>query len=116
MAAMDFQTENWRTAAHLLFTGGRSSAERNGDEPGPGVVIYLLPMGSGQTKGGSTRGWGDPLHSFWCCYGSSVESFSKLADSIFFYRQAHSSCLTLHAYHQRTLSNTTWQRKSDQAC
>ena len=92
---MDFRTENWRTAAHLLFTGGQGSAGRNGNEPGPGVVIYLLPMGSGQTKGGSSHGWGDPLHSFWCCYGSSVESFSKLADSIFFYRHAETSCLSL---------------------
>ncbi len=88
VAAMDPQAGNWRTAAHLLFTGAESLAARNGNEPGPGVVIYLLPMGTGQTKGGSSHGWGDPLHSFWCCYGTSVESFAKLADSIFFFRHA----------------------------
>jgi len=51
-----------------------------------GVVLYLLPMGAGQSKGQSSHGWGTPLHSFWCCYGSSVESFAKLQDSIYFYR------------------------------
>lgn len=50
-----------------------------------------MPMGAGQTKGASSHGWGTPLHSFWCCYGSAVESFSKVADSIFFYR-----CHRLH--------------------
>ncbi len=50
------------------------------------MVLYLLPMGVGQSKGQSSHGWGTPLHSFWCCYGSSVESFSKLQDSIYFYR------------------------------
>jgi hypothetical protein len=40
----------------------------------------------GVLQGDSSHGWGDPLHSFWCCYGSTVESFAKLADSIFFYR------------------------------
>lgn len=51
-----------------------------------GVLLYLLPLGAGQGKGDSTHGWGTPLHSFWCCYGSSVESFAKLVDSIYFYR------------------------------
>ena len=50
----------------------------------PGVMIYLLPLGNGVTKGNSSRGWGTPLNSFWCCYGTAVESFSKLADSIYF--------------------------------
>lgn len=31
-------------------------------------------------------GWGDPFNTFWCCYGSGVESFAKLADSIYFHR------------------------------
>lgn len=51
-----------------------------------GQLLYLMPLGAGQGKGGSTHGWGTPLHSFWCCYGSSVESFAKLVDSIYFYR------------------------------
>lgn len=75
---------NWRAAAHALYSGPLRGEDDNA--PGPGVVLYLLPMGAGQGKGGSTRGWGTPLHSFWCCHGSSVESFAKLADSIFFHR------------------------------
>ena len=51
-----------------------------------GVLLYLLPMGTGNVKGDDVHGWGTPLHSFWCCYGSSVESFAKLVDSIYFYR------------------------------
>ena len=61
-------------------------ADGSDNDPGPGVLVYLTPMGAGQTKGDSSHGWGSPLHSFWCCYGSAVESFSKVADSIFFYR------------------------------
>ncbi|GAB4818253.1 hypothetical protein N2152v2_005299 [Parachlorella kessleri] len=55
----------------------------------PGQFIYYLPLGTGNSKGdqrGWTHGWGDPFHTFWCCYGSGVESMSKLADSIFFHR------------------------------
>jgi len=50
----------------------------------PGVMLYLLPLGVGVTKGNSTRSWGTPFNSFWCCYGTGIESFSKLADSIYF--------------------------------
>lgn len=48
------------------------------------------PAGAGLSKGDTSHkwshGWGDPLTSFWCCYGSAVESFAKLADSIYFHR------------------------------
>eukprot|EP00475_Leptophrys_vorax_P027331 TRINITY_DN3897_c0_g2_i1.p1 TRINITY_DN3897_c0_g2~~TRINITY_DN3897_c0_g2_i1.p1 ORF type:complete len:799 (-),score=203.23 TRINITY_DN3897_c0_g2_i1:161-2557(-) len=50
----------------------------------PGVFIYLLPLGAGSNKGVSPHGWGTPFDSFWCCYGTGVESMSKLADSIYF--------------------------------
>lgn len=50
----------------------------------PGVMLYLLPLGAGVTKGNSSRGWGTPLNSFWCCYGTGIESFSKLADSVYY--------------------------------
>ena len=54
------------------------------------------PMGMGNHKGSDAMwrgalGWGSPLGSFWCCYGSGVESMAKLADSLFFWR-----CATLH--------------------
>jgi len=51
----------------------------------PGSFLYLLPLGAGQSKRDNFHHWGYPLHSFWCCYGTAVESFAKLADSIYFY-------------------------------
>uniref|UniRef100_A0A7R9VKV4 ShKT domain-containing protein n=1 Tax=Chlamydomonas euryale TaxID=1486919 RepID=A0A7R9VKV4_9CHLO len=51
----------------------------------PGVFLYLLPLGTGQSKGDNLHHWGYPEHSFWCCYGAAVESFAKLADSIYFW-------------------------------
>lgn len=50
----------------------------------PGVMIYFLPLGHGVSKAVSHWGWGTLFTSFWCCYGSGVESFSKLGDSIYF--------------------------------
>lgn len=67
----------------VALAGGADGSDNN---PGPGVLVYLTPMGAGQTRGASSHGWGSPQHSFWCCYGSAVESFSKVADSILFYR------------------------------
>ena len=55
-------------------------------EPGPGVLIYFKPLGTDVHKGPEANPWGSPLHSFWCCYGSGVESMAKLADSLFFWR------------------------------
>ncbi|KXZ56391.1 hypothetical protein GPECTOR_1g347 [Gonium pectorale] len=54
------------------------------DAHGPGVFLYLLPMGTGQSKSDNIHHWGFPFHSFWCCYGTVVESYAKLADSIYF--------------------------------
>ncbi|XP_073002118.1 uncharacterized protein [Typha latifolia] len=50
----------------------------------PGVMIYMLPQGTGQSKARSYHGWGTKFDSFWCCYGTAIESFSKLGDSIYF--------------------------------
>uniref|UniRef100_A0A0E0LDH5 Alpha-L-arabinofuranosidase B arabinose-binding domain-containing protein n=1 Tax=Oryza punctata TaxID=4537 RepID=A0A0E0LDH5_ORYPU len=61
----------------------------------PGVMIYFLPMGPGRSKSISGMptsglppknpgGWGDANATFWCCYGTGIESFSKLGDSIYF--------------------------------
>ncbi|KAG2455134.1 hypothetical protein HYH02_000953 [Chlamydomonas schloesseri] len=54
------------------------------DAPGPGVYLYLLPMGHGNSKSDNLHHWGFPFHSFWCCYGTVIESYAKLADSIYF--------------------------------
>ena len=57
-------------------------------------MIYLLPLGNGVTKGNSSRSWGTPMNSFWCCYGTAIESFSKLADSIYFKQPINSTITT----------------------
>ncbi|CAK7339307.1 unnamed protein product [Dovyalis caffra] len=50
----------------------------------PGVMIYMLPQHPGSSKGKSYHGWGTFNDAFWCCYGTGIESFSKLGDSIYF--------------------------------
>lgn len=50
----------------------------------PGIMIYMLPQGRAQSKAKSYHGWGTKFNSFWCCYGTGIESFSKLGDSIYF--------------------------------
>ena len=49
-----------------------------------GVYLYMMPLGMGVAKGDSFHGWGFRWSSLWCCYGTAIESFAKLADSIFF--------------------------------
>ncbi|EFN58808.1 hypothetical protein CHLNCDRAFT_56904 [Chlorella variabilis] len=57
-----------------------AAAHANSVQPaGPGVYIYYLPLGVGHDKN-----WGTPWDTFWCCYGTAVESFSSLAGSIYF--------------------------------
>lgn len=45
-----------------------------------GQMIYYVPLSTGHTKA-----FGTPNDSFWCCYGTGIESFSKLNDSIYFH-------------------------------
>jgi DUF1680 family protein len=47
--------------------------------PADGTTLYYVPLASGYWKL-----FGQPLDSFWCCTGTGVESFAKLADSIYF--------------------------------
>ncbi|RVX12921.1 hypothetical protein CK203_010035 [Vitis vinifera] len=63
------------------LTNGVLSIQRGTD---PGVMIYMLPLGRGDSKARSYHGWGTKFDSFWCCYGTGIESFSKLGDSIYF--------------------------------
>lgn len=48
--------------------------------PEDGMTMYFVPLASGYWK---LYAW--PYDSFWCCTGSGTESFSKLADSIYFH-------------------------------
>lgn len=63
------------------LTNGVLSIQRGTE---PGVMIYMLPQGRGVSKAKSYHGWGTKYASFWCCYGTGIESFSKLGDSIYF--------------------------------
>jgi DUF1680 family protein len=47
--------------------------------PADGMTLYYVPLASGYWKL-----FGLPLHAFWCCTGTGLESFSKLGDSIYF--------------------------------
>ncbi|MBI4556159.1 MAG: glycoside hydrolase family 127 protein [Candidatus Hydrogenedentes bacterium] len=48
--------------------------------PTPGQLQYYVPMASG-----CPRQFGTADASFWCCYGTGIESFAKLGDSIYFH-------------------------------
>ena len=50
--------------------------------PNDGQFIYYVFLGPGATKQ-----WGTAYGSFWCCYGTGVESFAKLADSVYFHNR-----------------------------
>ena len=48
--------------------------------PRNGLTMYFVPLATGYWKV-----FASPRGSFWCCTGTGVESFSKLADSIYFH-------------------------------
>ncbi|KAA0041392.1 DUF1680 domain-containing protein [Cucumis melo var. makuwa] len=77
------------------LTNGVLSIQRGTN---PGVMIYMLPLGSGSSKARSYHGWGTPFESFWCCYGTGIESFSKLGDSIYFEEEAQTPSLYVIQY------------------
>ncbi|XP_062233916.1 uncharacterized protein LOC133931121 [Phragmites australis] len=75
----------------------------------PGVMLYFLPMGPGRSKSISGRppsglppmnpgGWGGPNDTFWCCYGTGIESFSKLGGSIYFLEEGEMPGLYIIQY------------------
>jgi len=47
-------------------------------QPVTGMLAYFLPLAAG-----SAKSYGTPEASFWCCYGTGIESFAKLGDSIY---------------------------------
>ncbi len=48
--------------------------------PSDGMLAYFTPLAPGNVKV-----FGTPNDSFWCCYGTGIESFAKLGDSIYFH-------------------------------
>lgn len=63
------------------LTNGVLSIQRGKE---PGIMIYMLPLGTGVSKATGYHKWGSKFNDFWCCYGTGIESFSKLGDSIYF--------------------------------
>src|SRR5262249_14641354 len=51
--------------------------------PRDGTLMYYYPLASGYWKF-----YGQPLGALWCCTGTGVEEFAKLADSIYFHDEA----------------------------
>ncbi|KAM1276297.1 hypothetical protein ACFX13_029538 [Malus domestica] len=77
------------------LTNGVLSIQRGTE---PGVMIYMLPLGRGNSKARSYHGWGKPFETFWCCYGTGIESFSKLGDSIYFEEEKEAPALYIIQY------------------
>ncbi|GLT62340.1 hypothetical protein SLA2020_349850 [Shorea laevis] len=82
------------------LTNGVLSIQRGTE---PGVMIYMLPLGRGVSKAVSFHGWGTKFNTFWCCYGTGIESFSKLGDSIYFEEEGSVPGLYVIQYISSTL-------------
>ncbi|CAA6672335.1 unnamed protein product [Spirodela intermedia] len=83
------------------MTNGVLSIQRGTD---PGIMIYMLPLGVGVSKAKSYHGWGTQFSSFWCCYGTGIESFSKLGDSIYFEKGGSTPSLYIVQYVSNSLN------------
>ncbi|XP_030458448.1 uncharacterized protein LOC115679049 isoform X2 [Syzygium oleosum] len=83
------------------LTNGVLSIQRGTE---PGIMIYMLPLGRGVSKARSYHKWGTKFDSFWCCYGTGIESFSKLGDSIYFEEQGEVPSLYIIQYVSSSLN------------
>ena len=58
----------------------------------PGAMLYFMPLGTGVSKrkpqSWRHTGWSTPFGDFWCCQGTGVEAFARLAEHIFMERRA----------------------------
>ncbi len=72
MATGDSRYADYYNRAHLNGILGTEGPE-------PGQLEYYVPMATGYH-----RWYGFPDKSMWCCYGTGMENFSKLGDSVFF--------------------------------
>lgn len=88
------------------LTNGVLSIQRGKE---PGVMIYMLPLAPGVSKAHSYHGWGTKFDSFWCCYGTGIESFSKLGDSIYFEEEGKVPGLYIIQYISSSLEWTSAQ-------
>jgi uncharacterized protein len=51
-------------------------------DPKTGMLMYYKPLGAGWYKT-----FGTPRNSFWCCTGTGVESFGRLASDVYYHDQ-----------------------------
>lgn len=49
-------------------------------EPESGMLEYYVPQATGYR-----RVYGTPRGAFWCCYGTGIETFAKICDSIYYH-------------------------------
>jgi DUF1680 family protein len=48
-------------------------------------MSYMTPLGRGVNRNRwDWYGFGNHNNSFWCCYGTTIEQFAKLGDSLYF--------------------------------
>jgi DUF1680 family protein len=59
------------------------------DPSGPGHMLYSYPLGEGVSKSTSVSsggiGYGSQFDSFWCCYTTAIDQWTKMSDSIYFF-------------------------------
>ena len=53
----------------------------------PGAMLYFMPLGTGVSKrkpqAWRHSGWSTPFGDFWCCQGTGIEAFARLAEHVF---------------------------------
>ncbi len=76
------------------------NAIMSSQNPETGMMMYFQPMDTGYQKVFCT-----PEDSFWCCTGSGMENFTKLNDSIYFYK---GDTVIVNQY---ISSELTWEEK-----
>ena len=59
---------------------------QRGEEPG--AYLYFMPLGAGVSKAAPQAwrhaGWSTAYGDFWCCQGTGVEAFARMAELIYF--------------------------------
>ncbi|XP_059668881.1 uncharacterized protein LOC132313966 [Cornus florida] len=83
------------------LTNGVLGIQRGRDH---GVMLYLMPLCPGCSKVKSSRGWGRKFDDLFCCQGTGIESFSKLADSIYFEEEGKAPVLYIIQYISSSLN------------
>ena len=72
--------------------------------PDTGMTTYFQPMGTGYFKAFST-----PFHSFWCCTGTGMESFTKLGEGTCYFTGPDNKDLVLWRYQSSHIDGADFQ-------